>query len=559
MSLTADEIIALSIGDAYQHADTFTALLLKIGVDTAGQARLKKDGFTSMELLALQFKNDIKGFKAYLLNLNKTFASNRSSIYFNPIVITKFTGALYFFDQLLFVYHKIPDIRVITVEQLSTWGHLHSSSSSTIDTDQKEADEVILPKFTNMKDWLQFKEKLDYKLSLTKGQNNFSIDYVVNTTERDITIPTTSRSQVNTYEIDDEDIFRCTAVHFGVAFKQDNKRIFSLLKSALLNTGPWDHISRFNKASDGKKAMEALVLYYEGEDFIKRQQEKAFYTFDNTCYRGESKQFSWDGYVQKHLTAHALLLKIGYNNGNGLDESTKIQYLKRNIKPEADLENALTISRTTSNIISDFQKFANFIAAEVDHKTLRKSQLHTARQRNVSKFTKGNTHQGNNGKGRANKSGQRYNSNRPNRGNHKNNNHYGPNRNNHTSDNRGPVLSAMVNGKRIEGKHYSASEYQKMDFEQRNKIGELTRKRKAQQGNHATGQNPTVASLAKFTDTMTDIGDAIVACVSHASREPGDLDDLTLTSRRSTAEAGSVGNFIAEAKRRKANKRNNPM
>ena len=117
----------------------------------------------------------------------------------------------------------------------------------------------------------------------------------------------------------------------------------------------------------------------------------------------------------------------------------------------------------------------------------------------------------------------------------------------------------MVNGKRVEGKYYPTNEYNKMDYEQSNKIGELTRKRKAQQGNHNTGQNSTVASLAKFTDTMTDIGDAIVARVSHASREPGDLDELTVNSRRSTAEAGSVGDFIAAIKRRSANKRGNTM
>ena len=59
MSLTEDKITVLSIGDAYKHADTFNALLLKIGVDAAGQARIRKDGFTSMELLAFLFKNYI--------------------------------------------------------------------------------------------------------------------------------------------------------------------------------------------------------------------------------------------------------------------------------------------------------------------------------------------------------------------------------------------------------------------------------------------------------------------------------------------------------------------
>ena len=43
-------------------------------------------------------------------------------------------------------------------------------------------------------------------------------------------------------------------------------------------------------------------------------------------------------------------------------------------------------------------------------------------------------------------------------------------------------------------------------------------------------------------NTMTDIGEAIVAGVIHVSEAPGDLaDQLTVSYRRSTAEAGSVG------------------
>ena len=102
MTLTPEQINALTIRDAYKHADTFNVLFELIGVDAAGQARIRKDGFMSMEILALQFKNDIKGFKTYLLNRNKTFTSARSSIYFNPIVVTRFTGALHFFNQTLF-------------------------------------------------------------------------------------------------------------------------------------------------------------------------------------------------------------------------------------------------------------------------------------------------------------------------------------------------------------------------------------------------------------------------------------------------------------------------
>ena len=238
MPLTPDEILALSIDDAFKHRDTFNDLLVKIGVDAAGIAPIQKDGFTSMELLILQFKNDVKGFKAYLTNLNETFASARASIYFNPIVITRFTGALHFFDQTLFVYHRIPDIRVLTEALLTKYDHLFENRSLSIDSDQKEADDLKLPSFKGMEDWLQFREKFDYKLALTKSLNNFSVDYVVNDTERPITKPVEARLQVVTYEIDDEDVYRSTAVHFGAAFKKDNKKTFSLLKSSLLNTPP---------------------------------------------------------------------------------------------------------------------------------------------------------------------------------------------------------------------------------------------------------------------------------------------------------------------------------
>ena len=41
--------------------------------------------------------------------------------------------------------------------------------------------------------------------------------------------------------------------------------------------------------------------------------------------------FKFKDYINKHLNAHKELLEIGYNNGNGVDEATKIYYFKSNI------------------------------------------------------------------------------------------------------------------------------------------------------------------------------------------------------------------------------------
>ena len=237
-----------------------------------------------------------------------------------------------------------------------------------------------------------------------------------------------------------------------------------------------------------------------------------------------------------------------------MDESTKIQYLKRNIKPEADLENARTISRTNTGITADFQKFANFIAAEVDHKNLRRGQITDARKRNVSKFFKGNNQGRGHGKGRSGQGGQKGGNDRGNyqRNSQRNNQYPG-------SSGGGPILSARVNDKVVEARSYQKEDYAKLDPDQRNKVAELNRKRKALQGSTNNGHNPTVVLLAKFTDAMTDIGDTIVADVFKASKEPGDLDDITVNTRRSLADSGSVGEYIAAVKKRRANRRRSTL
>jgi len=87
--------------------------------------------------------------------------------------------------------------------------------------------------------------------------------------------------------------------------------------------------------------------FYEGEDFLQHVQDEAFSLLSNCSYRGEGSKVNFESYVNQHLKAHKMLLETNYNNGFGMDESTKIQHLKQGIRYEASLEHVLTTARTS--------------------------------------------------------------------------------------------------------------------------------------------------------------------------------------------------------------------
>ena len=47
---------------------------------------------------------------------------------------------------------------------------------------------------------------------------------------------------------------------------------------------------------------------------------------NNTFYKGETKAFSFEKYVAKHLEAHRLLFEVRYNSGNVMENAMKIQH-----------------------------------------------------------------------------------------------------------------------------------------------------------------------------------------------------------------------------------------
>ena len=96
--------------------------------------------------MSLQYKLNVKGFKSYIENLNKTFAAAsvvNMRVYFNPIKMKQLIGVVHYFDQALHAYHSIPDIDMITIELAMEYGTAYKMLSSKLFKKDKEENQVV--------------------------------------------------------------------------------------------------------------------------------------------------------------------------------------------------------------------------------------------------------------------------------------------------------------------------------------------------------------------------------------------------------------------------------
>lgn len=174
----------------------------------------------------------------------------------------------------------------------------------------------------------------------------------------------------------------------------------------------------------------------------------------------------------------------------------------------------------------DFNSFVTFMSAEVDHKNKRKAQLGN-KTRNISALNQNGGSRGNgNGKSK--------------------------NRNQANSQNLGPMLSAMVDGKKVEGKIYPKKEFSNLTRAQRDKVIELYRKRK-----NSSGSNISTTDLNSLSSRISS---AVIAGVRQASMsnleeesitiDPGSVQVPNNTSNSgSSTNSGAVGDYMSKRRR----------
>ena len=526
----------LSNVEHYDSSTSFTNLLTIMRVGENERLHLANDGFTKLRDIVEYFeRSNGSQIKKYFEKINSTFGSSPATrrVYFPPRVIQHLSGIIWYYTHCVYTFHSIPSLTQITVRKATSLGMQLEEIIDPLSEDKiptNGEDEITLPKLKGGNTWIEFRDKIVLKISRMQNRRLISLEYLIDESIRPVARVNANLVNISEIDLSESEVFKTQAVHFGSAYKVDNRRLWDLLESTLVNTSPYNHISPFERAKDGRKAWFALKRHFEGEDYIRKTQNQAMYTLSNTFYRGDSKNFRFEDYINSHLNAHKRLLQIGFNNGDGLDESTKIHYFKQNILPSADLETALTLARVKEN--QSFASYYTFLSTEVDFKLTRKRMvLKGAKDRNVSSL------EGVDDESRRTTKGKVINK-------------------------LGPMLYEMCEGRRLESKIYSKSEFSKLSKRQKSVVVKLNKQRrqnvKGRSNKHKPhGGNSSV--ISSLRNDLSSLGDAIVAGVTKIIKPPDDqslgspsvLTPNTVTLNEPQAQSGGVGEFIAQSRKRR--------
>jgi hypothetical protein len=173
---------------------------------------------------------------------------------------------------------------------------------------------------TDKHDFDEWNHKVSETLSLIYGRNYSPIAYVIRPDKPqgwDPVVDATNDHERLMYQLP----------LAGVAYNQDNERVFSLIQLAVVQMAAETWIFDAVAARDGRAAMQALRLHYEGEAELeicaaKAQQELDTLIYTNECSMAFETMITWLNKAYNVLKKH----------GQEFTDRSKVEQLAKRIR-----------------------------------------------------------------------------------------------------------------------------------------------------------------------------------------------------------------------------------
>ncbi|EEC42861.1 predicted protein [Phaeodactylum tricornutum CCAP 1055/1] len=190
-------------------------------------------------------------------------------------------------------------------------------TSETNKTDKSVSSLVPDPFDGTQKKWLAFR----YSFEAWAGASGQSFDACIShDSERySRSEPTATYNDIN----DEPDSFK---YDWNVKSVR-NSNIFFMLKSLTSGGDAWGLIEPYEVSKNGRHAWIALCAFYEGASQVGLTTEEARTTILTSKYTGQSRNFTFTKYVQKHLTGNNILAR----NKEAYTDSQKTNFFLRGI------------------------------------------------------------------------------------------------------------------------------------------------------------------------------------------------------------------------------------
>jgi hypothetical protein len=250
-----------------------------------------------------------------------------------------------------------------------------------------------VPKFDPKKPMARFIETLDAHFRGLRGETKIPLSYVIRNDEA--IMPEGDDPDTNYTSPEDEMTAR--APLFGNDYVNDNKKVFDVLRTILVDTDPFVWIKDHQRRRNGRGAWMSLKAHYLGASRADTVANTAENQMDNTFYEGERRRFGFEKYVQVHREAHAEIAALAEEGlHDGIDNRTKVRKLTNGIRTKAlDAPKATILA--TDALRADFDRAVDILSTFV-------SLSNQTRERESNVSSTGTDSHG--GRGRGGRSGR---------------------------------------------------------------------------------------------------------------------------------------------------------
>jgi hypothetical protein len=164
-------------------------------------------------------------------------------------------------------------------------------------------------------DWSKTFKILDLYISAMRGDTSkIPLGYIIRETEKPWNaVHSTPKSYMGTIELMNDycphwDLDTTTnAYQQPYYYDQDNHKVLQILLEIFQSTPAYTYIEKFTRKWDGRGAYWALYNHYLGEHNATNMVTKALAALHKLQYTGESRNFNWEKYVNKHEENHNIL------------------------------------------------------------------------------------------------------------------------------------------------------------------------------------------------------------------------------------------------------------
>jgi hypothetical protein len=164
-----------------------------------------------------------------------------------------------------------------------------------------------------------YKEVMDTYLNTQVGCSGIPLNYIIHKEE-----------QPDEDEDYDNDAERAVAIAplDGEAFEIDNRRVYGIIKTLIIEGPAWSHITpTVDHAKNGRRAWILLRNHYGNETFMNREIEEVSNAIDTLHYKKEYASFTFEDFIMQ-LTKHYNMLE---QHSEFTSEETNVRNLLKKI------------------------------------------------------------------------------------------------------------------------------------------------------------------------------------------------------------------------------------